>query len=350
MKSENLVSIVIPIYNTQQYLDRCIKSVINQTYKSLEIILVDDGSPDDCHKICDEWAKKDGRIKVIHKQNQGLGMARNTGIDNATGDYICFFDSDDYVAPDTIEKCVAAAFAHNADVVAFGHDDVLPDGRVIATHIPCSDSRLFCGKEIVEFLLPMCLSSNVRSYENWDLTFSAWNKLFSLSVIQNAGWRFVSEREIISEDFYSLTELYGQINRVYLLNDVLYHYMVNQASLSRSYRSDRFEKIKGFNAAMISLCEEMGIIELLKQPIAEVTFGFSIGAIKQIVAADFSLKRRYGELKRVVRDDTLQQVLKTISYKEFNIKKRMLHSAIKHKTVWLCFLLVHLKNKRDVKY
>lgn len=348
MKSEILVTVVIPIYNTQQYLNRCIESVINQTYKSLEIILVDDGSPDDCPKICDEWAKRDGRIKVIHKQNQGLGMARNTGIDNATGDYICFFDSDDYIEPDTIEKCVEAASDHNADVVAFGHDDVLPDSTVLATHIPCDESRLVCGKEIVEFLLPMCLSSNVRNYEKWDLSFSAWNKLFSLSVIRNANWRFVSEREIISEDFYSLTELYCQINRVYLLNDVLYHYTVNMASLSRSYRPDRFEKIKGFNAAMISLCEKMGIIELLKQPIADVSFGFSIGAMKQIVAADFSLKHRYSELKRVVRDDTLQQILKTISYKEVNIKKRMLYSAIKHKTVWLCFLLVHLKNKRDV--
>ena len=95
--SSPLVTIVVPIYNVEKYLTRCVDSIINQTYQNLEIILVDDGSPDNCPRICDEYAKKDHRIKVIHKINAGLGMARNTGIENATGKYICFFDSDDYI-------------------------------------------------------------------------------------------------------------------------------------------------------------------------------------------------------------------------------------------------------------
>lgn len=102
--SNGLVTIVLPIYNVEKYLNRCINSIVNQTYKNLEIILVDDGSPDKCPEMCDEWEKKDTRIKVIHKQNEGLGMARNTGIENATGDYICFFDSDDYLELTAIEK------------------------------------------------------------------------------------------------------------------------------------------------------------------------------------------------------------------------------------------------------
>ena len=89
------VTVVLPIYNVEKYLDRSVKSIVEQTYTNLEIILVDDGSPDMCPQMCDEWARKDKRIKVIHKKNAGLGMARNTGIDNASGDYICFFDSDD---------------------------------------------------------------------------------------------------------------------------------------------------------------------------------------------------------------------------------------------------------------
>ena len=97
------MSIVVPIYNVEKYLDRCIKSIVSQTYGNLEILLVDDGSPDDCPRVCDEWAEKDSRIKVVHKLNAGLGYARNTGIENATGKYICFFDSDDYIEPDTID-------------------------------------------------------------------------------------------------------------------------------------------------------------------------------------------------------------------------------------------------------
>ena len=100
---EDLITIVIPIYKVEKYLDKCIKSVINQTYKNLEIILVDDGSPDNCPKKCDEYEKKDTRIKVIHKENGGLSDARNAGIDIAKGKYITFIDSDDYVSEDYVE-------------------------------------------------------------------------------------------------------------------------------------------------------------------------------------------------------------------------------------------------------
>lgn len=98
-----LISIVIPVYKVEEYLDACLESVVNQTYKNLEIILVDDGSPDNCPIMCDEWAKKDDRIKVIHKENGGLSSARNSGIDIASGELICFIDSDDTINPQMIE-------------------------------------------------------------------------------------------------------------------------------------------------------------------------------------------------------------------------------------------------------
>ena len=94
-----LISVIIPIYNVEAYLDECIASVIAQTYSNLEIILVDDGSPDNCPQMCDEWAAKDSRIRVIHKENGGLSDARNAGIDIATGEYIAFVDSDDWIEP-----------------------------------------------------------------------------------------------------------------------------------------------------------------------------------------------------------------------------------------------------------
>ena len=99
---ENKVSVIIPVYKVEKYLEKCIDSVINQSYSNLEIILVDDGSPDNCGKICDKYAKKDNRIRVIHKTNGGLSDARNNGIKIATGNYIAFIDSDDYVTEDYI--------------------------------------------------------------------------------------------------------------------------------------------------------------------------------------------------------------------------------------------------------
>ena len=99
-----LVTVIVPVYNVEQYLERCVESIRNQSYKNLEIILVDDASPDESPKICDEYAEKDGRIKVIHKQNGGLGFARNSALEIASGDYVTFIDSDDYISEDHIEK------------------------------------------------------------------------------------------------------------------------------------------------------------------------------------------------------------------------------------------------------
>ncbi len=103
------ISVIIPVYKVEQYLNRCVESVVNQTYKNLEIILVDDGSPDNCPKMCDAWAKKDDRIKVIHKINGGLSDARNAGLDIATGDYVTFLDSDDTIMPDFSDACMSIA-------------------------------------------------------------------------------------------------------------------------------------------------------------------------------------------------------------------------------------------------
>ena len=102
--NEPLISVIIPVYKVEKYLNKCVDSVLNQTYKNLEIILVDDGSPDKCPEICDEYAKKDDRIKIIHKQNGGLSDARNVGIEKSTGEYITFIDSDDYVDSNYIEQ------------------------------------------------------------------------------------------------------------------------------------------------------------------------------------------------------------------------------------------------------
>lgn len=347
MKNEPLVTVVIPIYNTEPYIDRCIESVIRQTYRLLEILLVDDGSTDNCPRICEDYATRDPRIRVIHKKNEGLGMARNTGIDQATGAYICFFDSDDYVEPDTIEVCVAVAVEQQADEVIFGYSDVTASGATVRTHIPHTPRPLFVGAQITAELLPMALYTNQGIAGDWEVPLSACNKLFSLAAIRDAGWRFVSEREIISEDFYSLTELHGHLRRVCILDRVFYHYTVNPTSLSRSYRPDRFARIQSFYEAMISLSEKMELGETLLQPIKAVTFGLIIGAMKQIVAAELNFKQRYRELRRMVKDGFLQELIRTTEYSGVGVQKKLLYQAARYKLAWLCFLMVYLKNKRN---
>ena len=127
------VSIVVPIYNVEKYLEQCIDSIINQTLKEIEIILVDDGSPDNCPQICDDYVKKDSRIKVVHKTNGGLSSARNAGIEIATGDYIGFVDSDDYIELDMYEKMYNIAIENNVDFVMSDYYSVSNEGKVRAT-------------------------------------------------------------------------------------------------------------------------------------------------------------------------------------------------------------------------
>ena len=148
-----LVSVVVPVYNVEKYLDRCVQSVVGQTYDNLEIILVDDGSTDGSAVICDNWASSDGRIKVIHKKNAGLGMARNSGMDSAGGKYIFFFDSDDYVDTKTVEKCVSTAEKNDSDAVIYALCDVYDDGRTSEKEI-VTDKTFFVGDEVQNEVLP----------------------------------------------------------------------------------------------------------------------------------------------------------------------------------------------------
>lgn len=127
MKNEK-ISIIVPVYKVEQYLYRCIKSLMDQTYKNIEIILVDDGSPDNCPQLCENYAKQDSRIKVIHKENGGLSDARNVALDNITGEYIAFVDSDDWVEADFIETLYTNVMRENADISIIGYTLVWDDG------------------------------------------------------------------------------------------------------------------------------------------------------------------------------------------------------------------------------
>ena len=140
--SQPLISVIVPIYKVEEYLDRCVESLINQTYKNLEIILVDDGSPDNCPQMCEAWAQKDSRIKVVHKENGGLSDARNAGFEVATGDIISFIDSDDWIEPEMFETMLSQMEKDDSDIVSCGVNWVEENGSVIRTVTVSEDSVL----------------------------------------------------------------------------------------------------------------------------------------------------------------------------------------------------------------
>lgn len=338
-----LVSIVLPIYNVENYLDRCISSVVDQTYKNLEIILVDDGSPDSCPEKCEDWAKKDERIKVIHKENAGLGYARNTGIENASGEYICFFDSDDYIATDTIEKTYESVKKNNADIGIFGFSTVDKSGEVTGTSIPKTKSQTYTGKEVITSFLPELISWNPDNGEATDLRMSAWTALYSMELIQKNLWRFVSERDIISEDVYSLLDIYHNVKTVVVIQEAFYFYCENETSLTHSYRKDRYKRIKYFYEECIKKCDQLEYSQEVKRRMAYPFTANAIAAMKMIVTSDLLEKEKEQMIGEIVRDETMQKVVHQMNLKREPITRKLLFYIIKHKMAKICFWLIKAK-------
>lgn len=339
-----LVSVVLPIYNVEKYLERCILSVVNQTYRNLEIILVDDGSPDGCPEICDAWARKDSRIKVVHKKNAGLGYARNTGIEHATGEYICFFDSDDYVELNTVELCVDAAVSQNADIVCFGNDVRLQTGELLYTRIPTPPKSVYADQEVRDIAMPNVLSYHAETGEDWNFAMSAWSSMYSVQTIRKSGWRFVSEREIISEDIYSVLDFYQYVQKMVVVPQALYHYITNPVSLSRVYRKDRYEKLKFLAEKLTELSVEMGSEDILRERIFCIFLGLTLGVLKQIASVQMTKKEKREELLRILNDDYLQFVLREYNYLAEGIQKKTMYWAMANKRWLVCYMLLKIRS------
>lgn len=238
------VSIIVPIYNVEKYLNRCMDSLLNQTLKDIEIIMVDDGSPDRCPQMCDEYAKRDSRIKVIHKKNAGLGYARNSGLEVATGEYVAFVDSDDYVSINMYEKLYQTALADDADCVLSGYYDVITDEKILP-HKDCKSILQFKGDASIRVLRRM-LGIDPKRREVFECSFSVWHGLYRLSTIKHNGVSFCSERDYISEDLVFHVSFIPYCKSITMIPDLLYYYCKNEGTLTSLYKPGRFDAILKF--------------------------------------------------------------------------------------------------------
>ena len=338
MIDEVKVSIVLPIFNVEKYLDRCIESVVGQTYKNLEIILVDDGSTDGCSQKCDEWAISDSRIKVVHKTNAGLGMARNTGIDNATGRYIFFFDSDDYVDLAIVEKCVKNALENESEVVVFGRNDIYDDG-CISSHSIKASKTVFRGKEIVDTVLPSMFTYSMG------FGVSAWGKMYDLDVLKRLNKRFVSEREIISEDAYFAVDLYPEVSVVSLICENLYFYCKRDNSLSRIYNPERQSKNDIFYLKTIELADSKNLDENIQKYIAVRYQMYTIAAMKQICKSTLDVTQKDIELDKVLKNNILSSTLKKNIISLHGKTTKIFYFLLKNKFFWVCKKIIFVKAK-----
>ncbi len=222
--SKPLISVIVPVYNVEQYLPKCVGSILAQTYDNLEIILVEDGTKDSSGRICDDYAALDPRVRVIHKENGGLSSARNAGIDVAKGDYFGFVDSDDWIEPETYETLMAVAQKYGADMVCGGRYDV--DGVTGQRTI-----GLCPQKE--ETISPMEMLGRVFVWDNCDS--AAWDKLYRRSLFETIRYPLGQYSEDIAI-FYKLME---KANRVALCDKPLYNYLHRENSITTAKLSEK---------------------------------------------------------------------------------------------------------------
>ena len=332
------ISVILPIYNVEKYLDNCIQSIVNQKYKNLEIILVDDGSKDKCPQICDEWGNKDSRIKVIHKENAGLGMARNTGIENATGDYISFVDSDDMIDLNTYQECIEVLQDYKYDMVAFGYKEVNEENKIINEIIPTPLKNIYTGEEVQEVLMPNYMIA-IPGKHNFNMNLSAWTSITKLDLIRKNNFRFVSERKIISEDIYSMLDLLHEVNSIRILDKSFYSYRVNPGSLSRVYRKDRFDKIKELRKVLFESYNEKHMINRIEY----LFLSYSFGPLKQIASSNLCMKEKKIEINKVINDEVLRKSIKQFC-KSDTLKKRIFYFCMLKRYTLLVYLMARISS------
>lgn len=210
-----VISVIVPIYNVDEYLDRCIESIVNQSYTNLEIILVDDGSPDNCPSLCDDWAKKDSRIKVIHKENGGAGSARNTGIKNATGEWIGFVDGDDSIDEKFYNTLLQKALSYSADISACDFFFIDENGEKNLEEY-CTEICTFDSNELLEEFYSSCKS-------HW---VSFCNKIIKKEMFE--GLSFPEHRYF--EDWTLAPMLYFKSRKTVYSPEPLYNYFYREGS------------------------------------------------------------------------------------------------------------------------
>lgn len=341
-RSSPKVSVIVPVYNVEKYLDRCMQSILNQTLKEIEIILVNDESPDNCPALCNAYARKDNRVKVIHKKNGGLGFARNSGMEVATGEYIAFVDSDDFVDVDMMKRLYDECKKHLLDVIYSEFNvDEYPGFR-----ITLGPERLYVGREEIEQLRLDIIGAEPSHKSSVKFQCSACKGLYSMKLLSEHHLRFHSERQYISEDMlFNLDVLYHAV-QVKTVPWQMYHYSLNGSSLSHTYRPDRWAKL----LYMLEILNEQrnqfkhqGEFRLRLARTAIFYTRWGIG--QEIRRTDISFQVKLKQVVAIMRDETISFLIKDYPFYSLPLAWKVYGYLLKYKCKWVMFVMLNIKNR-----
>ena len=320
-----MVSVIIPVYNVEKFLNRCVDSVLSQTYKNIEIILVDDGALDSSPQICDEYTKKDSRVTVIHKKNGGLASARNAGLKVAKGDYILFVDSDDWIKDDTLEELLNIAVKNKVDFVRFipvsaGYPD-RPDGTPINFGTEdFMEEGVYNKEKMIRDIYP-------RLFVTPQLTMgpivAAWRSLYNRKFLVDNNLYFDEEVKYSEDAIFSAKVVYNSNKFYYIKGGYYYNYFYNTSSITKSFKKEFGNKSDYDFSKQLYLEDIYNVLNALGQNTHIESF-----------------KERYTYIKNIFNDDFTKQSMKYIDLTDVNIKLKIILYLIKYKLVLPYMVLV----------
>lgn len=310
---KNLVSIIVPVYNSEKYLTECIESIINQTYKNIEVILVDDFSPDNSFEICERFAKKDNRIKFFRKQkNEGVSEARNFGLQKSKGDYICFVDSDDYLENNYVECLLLRAQEGDLDLTFCRYNVVL--GETVTKLYELSLEQFVKNKQYKYYFDKSFKQSNkpnIKDDCNLELskvTFSAcWRTLYKKDFLTNNNISFVKDL-FYGEDLIFVVSCLIKTNKVDVVDKFLYNYRESLNSITRSFNFKFVEQVEKFSKIFFEL------IGSTLQPDEKKYYYYSKGVVLLYKALSFGTKK---DVKLLMNNNFIKSCFSKENYKVY---------------------------------
>lgn len=341
------VSIVVPIYNVEKYLRRCLDSLINQTFKNIEIIALNNGSTDNSLNILKEYAKKDKRIKIIDNDNLGVSEARNTGIREAKGKYMVFVDSDDWIDTKMVEVLHKSIDSNDYDLVMCTYvREFIGHSKEKVFNLP--EESLYVNNEVKEQLLRKLVGpvgNELANPEYLDALGTVWAKMYKTSILKDKGLSFVDLKEIGSgEDTLFNIFVFNEVSKVILINKPMYHYWRgNSNSITSRYIPDFIEKRRNYFNYMKNFIKDKNLgneYEIaLNNRICTSVLG--MGLLECSKSNDISFFNKIKNIKRILKEDYIENAYRNLELSNFTIHWRVFYFFNKYKLSIPSFLMLN---------
>ena len=311
-----MISVIVPVYKTEQYLERCVDSILNQTYENIEVILVDDGSPDKCSEICDRYANKDRRVKVIHKKNGGVSTARNEGLDIVTGDYVTFVDSDDYIECDMYEKMLSKAVEYECDVVMCDCIKDYAEHSQIYTHN--IRSGFYDYQQLLNEYYPhLLMMENVEYPASISNVTILWK-----STLNTKDMRYEPNIRFSEDLLFGAKLLRKARSFYYMKGEALYHYVFNESSASHTFADDKWDDYNRLYECIKKEFSNDPSFDFSYQIDLCILF-FVYNTIGEIYSLNCSSLEKQNRILEVLNTKNVEDLFKRISICNLNISKKL---------------------------